>query len=349
VTPLVQAQLINDPFGDAGLYLDFRFGRRAILFDLGDLHALAPRQLSRVGHAFVSHAHMDHFSGFDRLLAVCLSRRPRLDLFGPPGLIERVEHKLAAYSWNLVAQNAADFVVGVAEFHEDRLGAAAEFHTRDSFRRRVVAVPQADPGVLLDEAEFRVRAATLDHSIPCLGFAFEEKFHINVWKSRLTRLGLPVGPWLNDLKAAVRRGAPDETPFTVVWTAAGTRQETTVALGTIKAEALRIARGQKLAYVVDAVYHTENAARIVALADGADIFFIESVFLDQDGALATQKFHLTAAQAGSLAREARAVHVEPFHFSPRYVGREAEIRREVNEAFIGVHPAMAAGAPAARH
>ncbi len=336
MTPLVQAQLVNEPFGDAGLYLDSRFGRRAMLFDLGDLHGVAPRQLSRVSHAFVSHAHMDHFSGFDRLLAVCLPRRPRLDLVGPPGLIERVEHKLAGYTWNLVAHNADDFVVGVAEFHGDALAAAAEFHSRDAFRRRDVDASPMPPGVLLDEAEFRVRGTTLDHSIPSLAFAFEEKFHINVWKSRLTRMGLPVGGWLDEVKAAIRSGASDDMPVTVAWTAAGTQQETTVPLGRIKTDALRITSGQKIAYVVDAAFHAENAARIASLADGADPLFIEAVFLDADRALAAQKYHLTAAQAGYLARRAGAVRVEPFHFSPRYTGRETEIRREVSEAFIGI-------------
>lgn len=37
---------------------------------------------------------------------------------------------------------------------------------------------------------------------------------------------------------------------------------------------MRTARGQKIAYVVDAAYHEENVDRIVALARGADQLFI---------------------------------------------------------------------------
>jgi len=324
--PLLQPALVNDPFGDPGLFVDFLFERRALLFDLGDIRALPPRKLLRISDIFVSHCHMDHFIGFDWFLRICLGRDRGVRLYGPPGFLDQVEAKLAAYTWNLVHRYENDFALTVTEVADDGTARRARFHVHHAFRREAEERIQIDAGLLLDEAGFRVRYAVLDHGTPCLAFAVEEKQHVNVWKNRLEEMGVSVGPWLQQLKHAALDGTPD----TQVIEASNGRRFT---LGELKACCLRFVRGLKLAYVTDVVQSAANAQRIVDLARDADMLFIESVFLDEHAERAAEKKHLTAGQAGRLARAAGAKQVIPFHFSPIYRERAAELEAELMRAF----------------
>lgn len=332
--PLLSTTLVNGVFGDPALYLDFRNARRAILFDLGELAGLPPRKLLRLTDIFVTHAHMDHFAGFDRVLRVCLGRGTHLRLYGPPGFVGRVEHKLAAYSWNLVGNYPGDFAILAHEIDAEGRLRSARFGSKRAFGRQDLAERRAPDGVLLDEPQFRVRAALLHHGIDCLGLAFEEKAHVNVWKNRLVEMGLAIGPWLRELKRLVADGAADATPVRAWWRDRDGEHERWTTLGEVKLRALEIVPGQKLAYVTDILYHERNEARVARLAANADVLFIESVFLDEHADHAARKNHLTAAQAGRIARAAGAKAVTPFHFSPRYVGREAELRGELERARV---------------
>ena len=326
MTWLVQPSLVNDPFFDPGLLIDFRFGRRALLFDLGDLTPLSPRQLLRVSHAFVSHAHMDHFAGFDRLLRVCLYRAMPLHLVGPAGFADRVEHKLKAYTLNLLSEHPVDFVITAAEFNGEKFDHVCTFRAQEAFCRREVPPERLSPGVLLDEDEFRITSVVLDHGTPCLAFALEEKLRVNVWSEGLSLLRLGVGPWLKEAKRAVRRGAPDESEIVI-------SHDLSIPLGVLKHHALRTARGQKIAYIVDAAYHERNVGKIIALARGADQLFIEAAFLDADADIAAQRQHLTARQAGDIAKRAGVARFTPFHFSARYHKQEDRLRSEAEQAF----------------
>jgi ribonuclease Z len=325
VTTLVQPRLINEPFSDPGVILDFRFGRRALLFDLGDLTPLSPRELLRVSHAFISHAHMDHFSGFDRLLRVSLHRDRPLHLAGPPGFGDRVAAKLAGYDWNLLDESSVDFVITVDEF-EERVLRRFRFAAREAFRRREVEPPSLPPGLLLDEDDFWIEAAVFDHGLPCLGFALQERLRVNVWRDGLERLGLPVGPWLNGAKRAVRRGDPDDAVVTV-------EDGRTIRLGELKAKALHVAPGQRMVYIVDIAGHDANIEKAIRLSRGADQLFIEAAFADEDAAIAAERRHLTAAIAGRIARAASVRRVVPFHFSPRYLDRPELVLQQVEAAF----------------
>ncbi|MCX5879441.1 MAG: MBL fold metallo-hydrolase, partial [Deltaproteobacteria bacterium] len=163
--PSFTARLVNPPFHDPGLFVSFQFQRRAILFDLGDLHALSAKELLKVDLVFVTHTHMDHFVGFDTLLRVSLGREKELHLFGPEGFFERVEGKLAGYTWNLVGEYPYNLQLRVTEVDEERCRTRV-YLCRDRF------LPAGKEGeapftrLLTKEPAFRIEAALLNHRIP---------------------------------------------------------------------------------------------------------------------------------------------------------------------------------------
>jgi ribonuclease Z len=117
--PLFHPRLINGPFEDPALLISFDFERRAILFDLGEIYPLSARDVLKISHIFVTHTHIDHFAGFDRLLRICLGREKDLHLYGPAGFLSNVEGKLAGYTWNLVEQYGDSFSIRATEIHPD--------------------------------------------------------------------------------------------------------------------------------------------------------------------------------------------------------------------------------------
>jgi len=272
---------------------------------------------------------MDHFCGFDRMVRILLGRDKRLRLFGPPGFIDRVEHRLASYTWNLVESYPTDFTVVAAELHPDGRSISAEFHCRCGFVRENERTEQLHGDIILDEDTFRIRTAFLDHKTVCLAFVLEEKSHVNIMKNRLRELGLPTGPWLAELKRDVVRGEADDKRFRAWWHGAGGVVERYFALGELKEMILQVVPGQKIAYVTDVACTPANAAKIVELARGADCLFIEATFLHAERERAGERHHLTALQAGLLASQAGVARVIPFHFSPRYQGMENQLREEL--------------------
>ena len=332
---LFEPHLVNDAFGDPGLYVDFRDERRALLFDLGDISALPPRKLMRLSHVFVTHTHMDHFSGFDHLLRVVLGRKGLIVLVGGPGFIESVEHKLRAYTWNVVHRYEVALMLDVREIGLDRKGLRARFSSSTAFAREACAPFEPVDDVLHEEATFRVRGRFVDHDIACLAFAIEEKARLRVDKVRLAGLGLGTGPWLRELKRAVLTDAPGATPIEVQWTDAAGSHVVSRRVGDLRDVILDVVPGQRIGYVTDLRYTEANVQVLAGLLRAVDLLFIESVFLDEDREQAAYKNHLTARQAGQIAGHVGARAVVPFHFSPRYEGRAGDLAAQVQAAWSG--------------
>ncbi|MFH1675041.1 MAG: MBL fold metallo-hydrolase [Pseudomonadota bacterium] len=331
--PCFHPRLVNDPFGDPTLFIPFLYEKRALMFDLGDVCPLSSRDILKLTHIFVTHTHVDHFIGFDHVLRILLGREKSLHLFGPPGFLQNVEGKLAGYTWNLVENYSNDFSLNVTEINVDRM-VSKVYRCRSRFK------PTGDPrqvlfqGKLLEEPSFSVHAVHLDHEIPCLGLALKERFHVNVLKDRLKGLNLPVGPWLKKFKDAIYNKENEDMIFKAVWKEGPQQYKREFLLGELKKEIVRITPGQKIVYITDIRYTPENVERVVDFARDADALFIEASFLDTERETAYEKYHLTARQAGSIARKAGAKQFKLFHFSPRYTHKAELLYQEAEAAFF---------------
>ncbi len=316
-------KLVNGQTGDPALFVDILREKRALLFDCGLINNLSPSEILRISDVLVSHTHIDHFIGFDHLLRLHLGRGRRIRLYGPRGITACVRGKLGGYTWNLVRRQRLVFEVYEFDGQHTRV---TEFLCRQRFRQGSSrSLPPSD--LLLTDDLITVRAAVLDHRIPSLAFAVAERDFYNVDPVKLAATGHEQGPWLNQLKVWVRAGRPE-----------GGRVEIDgrpYVAAPLAEELLIHGRGRRIGYVADAGGSPDNRSAIVELVRGADLLFCEGVFLHSDGRRAAETYHLTARQAGQIARRAGVRRLVVFHFSPKYEGRFAELEEEAEAAFAG--------------
>src|SRR5437870_6841832 len=239
-----RSRLLNGQTGDPALLVNLRWQGRALLVDLGRIDRTPAPALLPIEAVFVSHTHMDHFMGFDQLLRVFLARDATLRLFGPAGLADCVAGKLAGYTWNLTQEYP--FTIEVTDIGE-RETTDWRFAAQRRFERELLGPPRPFTGVVLADPVFTVEAVPLDHRIVSMAYAVTERTHLNVRADALAASGLRPGRWLNVLKDAVRAGAPADTPIEVV---PGGRR----SLAALREELLVTTPGQKIAYVVDALF-----------------------------------------------------------------------------------------------
>jgi ribonuclease Z len=316
-------RLVNGQTGDPALFVDILREKRALLFDCGTLTNLSPSEILRITDIFITHAHIDHFIGFDHLLRLHMGRGKRIRVYGPKGIIACVRGKLSGYTWNLVRRQR--LVFEVREWDGSRLR-ASEFWCRNRFRQGGSKLLDK-PEFLFEDEMVQVKATILDHKIPSLGFSVGEREFYNIDPVKLEAMGKQPGPWLNELKRWARRGRDPSTSIPV-----DGQQQNAAELAE---KLLIVTPGRTLVYVADVRGSQDNQEKIVELSRGADVLFCEGAFLHEDKERADETYHLTAREAGELARRAEVGRLVVFHFSPKYEGRFAELEQEALQAHRG--------------
>ncbi|MFW6641871.1 ribonuclease Z [Nocardiopsis algeriensis] len=264
-----------------------RWDDHGILFDPGEgtqrqmrLAGLSATDITRI---CITHFHGDHSLGL-------------------PGTLQRIARDKVPHT-----VRAAYPVQG--QKYWQRLRHATSFVDTD------VVAPQPVGGLgscLLGEADLRITALPLRHSIPCYGYRIAEPDGWRMLPDRLAAHGI-AGPLVGRLHKEGEVTAPD-----------GTR---------VHLSQCALPRpGQVVALVMD----TAPCPEAVELARGADLLVIESTYLDEHAHLADAYGHLTARQAGQIAARAGVRTLVLTHISERYdAADDARFTAQAAQAFDG--------------
>jgi ribonuclease Z len=234
------------------------------LVDCGEGAQVSMRRLGwgfgGLSSIFITHVHGDHVGGLPGLLLTLghTERTEPLHIYGPPGT-RRVIRSLRVI---------APYLPYPVRVHE------------------ITAATSVEIGSVT------VRALSLEHSVPCLGYRFDLPRSPAFLPERASALGVPAQRWKELQRGQrVRVGGRTFEPADV--------------LGPPR-------RGLSLAFITD----TNPIDPIVDFVRGADLFVCESNYADEtDRPKARDRRHMLISEAADLARRAKAHRLWLTHFS----------------------------------
>lgn len=257
-----------------GMFLSYK--NKGILFDCGEgtqrQMNIAGINRNKVNYVFLSHWHGDHVSGLIGLIQTLGNQqiqneeRPVLHIFGPKETEERIEHMLKT----CIFENKV-----LLEIHE--------------------IIPKRNELLtILNNEDFYVQTALLEHGIPCLGFSFIEKDTRKMDSNKLNKLNLTFGPMIGQL----------QNGETII------HNDLTITPDMVSV----LKKGLKITVIMDTGL-CENA---ITLSENSDLLICEATFSSELGDKAENYKHMTAKDAALLANNSNSKRLIITHLSQRY-------------------------------
>jgi len=321
--PTFFAGLLDDPL----LLVRVRPAGSNLLFDCGQLHHLAKRVLTALDALFISHTHMDHWMGIDSVIRHLHASPKIIDLFGPPGLSDKLQHKLAGYDWNLAEDHWGTF--RVQEIFPDRI-VCSRFSGPAGFHREPLAARARADRVIYSTPHLQVAVDLCEHRVPSLIFRIDEQPTFLIDTERLRQLELVPGPWLGRLKRRFFHGADNRGELKALKRVQGEIREISIPDPDELTRQLQLPQQQaSIGYISDIGFTEENRSKILALMGGVNLLLCECTFLRAAEEKARSSYHLCSADINQLLAELRPDYFLPMHLSKTYSRRTAELYREL--------------------
>jgi len=161
----------------------------------------------------------------------------------------------------------------------------------------------------IDEKEFYLEAASMDHDTPCLAYSFVIKEKLRLDKKEIGKLKLPNSPLIGKLQEG---------------------KDILFEGKKIKAKDVAYKEPQrKVTFVLDTSFN-QNA---ITLAKNSDLLICESSFTQEESERAKEYKHLTAHDAATIAKKSNSKKLILTHISQRYEHNPSQILEEAKKVF----------------
>ena len=263
-----------------------RYKAESVLIDCGEgtqrqfrkAH-LNPCKITKI---LISHWHGDHVLGLPGLLQTMMLNgyNKKLEIYGPKGTSAKVRQ-----FFDLLGRKGQDLDVKVKEVSR---------------------------GKIVDEGDFYIEVAEMDHDAPAVAYSFVVKEKMRLDKAKLKKMKVPNSPLVGELVKGK-----------------------TVEIGGKKIN------GKKLMYKEDArkvvvVMDTRYNEGAVKLAKGADLLISEATYSKEEQEIADEYGHLSSVGAAKIAKKAKVKGLVLMHLSQRDEAIPKVILKEAKEVFKDV-------------
>lgn len=172
-----------------------------------------------------------------------------------------------------------------------------------------IKVEEIKNKIFYETNDFYLEAESMTHGILCNAYSFIKKGRIRIDKNKLKKTQLPKGPFLKKLKEGKN----------IVYK--GKRY---------LAKNLTFKEGDKK---ISFVYDTSFNNKIKGFVKNSDLLICEATFDSNLEYMAKKKKHLTAGQAGKIAKESKSKKLILTHISERYKKDTSKLLKDARKFF----------------